>query len=994
MATNELAGITLAVDVSQVDKGTQSLQKFRQANEQAATGINSFVNAELVAKTQARDTAHQLEEQRKSFSSLQSIIDPTAAKFQKLQKAASDLDKAFESGLIPDDEFFRLGAAIETQTNKLNKAKAALSEEGRAALQASLDKEKATANAQKFIQALENEANAATLTRTELLQLKAAQLGVSNEAAPIIAKIGAAAEASAVQLQKQSSAFVKSGLSAGQYKQAIRLLPAQITDIGTSLAGGIPIWLIAIQQGGQIKDSFGGIANTARFALTAINPLTAVVGVLGVSLGALGLAAYQADSNTRGLASAITLAGNSTVTSTAQINKLVDGVEKSTLATRGVIQEVASGLVSSGNLTITQINRITKATSQWVAVTGADAKTITGYFDQITKDPIKGLVDLDKQFNFLQAGQLKYIEGIRKTAGETAAASAATELFAKVMENRLADVALSLNPLEKAWISFRKFVSDVWDDVGERTLGALNLLTDVVAGTIEQIRSLINSGDIILGEFAISATKTLQSIPGFGDIGNEAIAAQQKVVDAAKKQNEELAKSIAERDARIRKGELGYVSSNNDTNLSGSNAGSDKDFDKRKKALGDEYSAIKKARTERKKAVKEDRDLTISYESGVLALQAQLKVLQQHKTISDVVSNERKQLFQEEAKFAILEQRNADGSITKSQKKLLAEKNIILEQAKQKAELGDQIVLQERANKLLDDNLKKTTQINNEASQVSIGAALSDREKQRVQELQALRSNQINKGGSIDDVDFKALLDARKNYYAQEDALRDNWLAGAQSAFANWSEKATDSISIAGELTTAVFDGVTDQITNLVTTGETNFRDFTASILKMIAKIAAQLLIVKAIESTISSFGGSGKSTGTAISNFAKGIGFASGGYTGDGGKYQAAGVVHRGEFVMNKEATQRIGVGNLYKLMRGYANGGVVGSSSAGYSGSAVGGGTNVNVSGITVNVNSGAGGADPKALESGVKVIVAEEISKSFRQGGAAYNYLKGYN
>lgn len=993
MATNEIAGITLAVDVAQVDKGTQSLQKFRQANEQAATGINSFVNAELVAKTQARDTARQLEEQRKSFASLQQAIDPTAAKFLKLQKAATDLDKAFESGIVPDDEFFRLGSVIETQINKLNRSKAALSEEGRAALQASIDKEKATTAAQKFIQSLENEANAASLTRTELLQLKAAQLGVSDQAAPIIDRIGKAAEASAVQLQKQSSAFVKSGLSAGQYKQAIRQLPAQITDIVTSLAGGIPIWLIAIQQGGQIKDSFGGIANTARFALAAINPLTAVVGTLGLALGALGVAAYQADKNTRGLASTITLVGNSTITSTAQINQVVDGIESSTLATRGLIQEIANSLVANGNLTLTQIDKITKATAQWATVTSTDSKTILGYFDHITKDPIQGLIALDKQFNFLQSGQLKYIENIRKTAGETEAVTAATELFANVMENRLADVALSLNPLESAWNSFRKFVSEIWDDISKRTLGALNLITDVVAGTIEQIRSLINSGDILLGEFAIAATKTLQSIPGLGDLGNEAIAEQQKIVDAAKKQNEELAKSIAERDARIRKGELGYVENNNNTNLSGNNASTDKEFAARKKALADEYDAIKKARSERKKAVKEERDLTLSYESGVLALQAQLKVLQEHRTINDVISNERKQLFQEEAKFAILEQRQADGTLTKSQAKLLAQKNIILEQAKQKAELGDQIVLQERSNKLLDDNLKKTIQITNEAKNVSLAAGLSERERQRAGELQALESNQVNKGGSVDDVDFQNLLEARKEYYRQEDNLRSDWQAGVTSTLADLTEKYTDFNQIAKDLTVAAFDGITDQITNLVTTGETNFREFTANILKMIAKIATQLLLVKAIESTIKSFGGD-TGAGSAFESIKSAIGFAGGGYTGDGGKYQPAGTVHRGEFVFTKEATSRIGVKNLYKLMRGYANGGAVGGPS-GYANGGVVGGTNVSVGGVTVNVSSGfSSGNDAKAIESGVKVIVAEEISKSFQQGGRAFAYLRGYN
>jgi phage-related minor tail protein len=48
---------------------------------------------------------------------------------------------------------------------------------------------------------------------------------------------------------------------------------------------------------------------------------------------------------------------------------------------------------------------------------------------------------------------------------------------------------------------------------------------------------------------------------------------------------------------------------------------------------------------------------------------------------------------------------------------------------------------------------------------------------------------------------------------------------------------------------------------------------------------------------------------------------FATGGYTGDGGKYQAAGLVHKGEFVMDKESTSRIGVDTLYGMMRGQSS-------------------------------------------------------------------------
>lgn len=80
------------------------------------------------------------------------------------------------------------------------------------------------------------------------------------------------------------------------------------------------------------------------------------------------------------------------------------------------------------------------------------------------------------------------------------------------------------------------------------------------------------------------------------------------------------------------------------------------------------------------------------------------------------------------------------------------------------------------------------------------------------------------------------------------------------------------------------------------------------------------------------------KADNSGINRFRAGLGLpglATGGYTGDGAKMQPAGIVHKGEFVVTKDATRRIGVGNLYSMMnntrasrpsRGYANGGLVG--------------------------------------------------------------------
>ena len=80
-------------------------------------------------------------------------------------------------------------------------------------------------------------------------------------------------------------------------------------------------------------------------------------------------------------------------------------------------------------------------------------------------------------------------------------------------------------------------------------------------------------------------------------------------------------------------------------------------------------------------------------------------------------------------------------------------------------------------------------------------------------------------------------------------------------------------------------------------------------------------------------FGGFGGGGGIDTSYFFNHAGlWADGGYTGAGGKYTPAGVVHRGEYVFSQEAVARIGLGRLDKMhssaKRGYAEGGLVGAN------------------------------------------------------------------
>jgi lambda family phage tail tape measure protein len=154
--------------------------------------------------------------------------------------------------------------------------------------------------------------------------------------------------------------------------------------------------------------------------------------------------------------------------------------------------------------------------------------------------------------------------------------------------------------------------------------------------------------------------------------------------------------------------------------------------------------------------------------------------------------------------------------------------------------------------------------------------------------------------------------------------------------------------------------------------------------------------------------GGSGGGGGVGLGGIIGAIfGFASGGYTGDGGKHQPAGVVHRGEFVMSKAATRRLGVANLDAMhqsaLKGYASGGLVGSAPSLAQPALRSGNDNnpaqtfqisapitVEGSAGTPEQNSDLANKMAKQMEVTMRTVVADEFRRQARPG----NFLNSRN
>lgn len=218
----------------------------------------------------------------------------------------------------------------------------------------------------------------------------------------------------------------------------------------------------------------------------------------------------------------------------------------------------------------------------------------------------------------------------------------------------------------------------------------------------------------------------------------------------------------------------------------------------------------------------------------------------------------------------------------------------------------------------------------------------------------------------------------------QERALEYGMQRGFQSYIDSAGNAARGIETVFGN----AFKGMEDAIVQFAMTGELNFSKMIQTMIADLIRFQVQMAIVGLAKMAIGAFtstpGGMSASTQAATYGGAKPMfGYADGGYTGDGGKYQPAGVVHAGEFVMNKEATSRIGVGNLYKMMRGYADGGLVGS--APMSGG-IGGGQ------ININIKNEAGGdgyqatATARKNDTGfdVDILVRKALTNDLRNNG----------
>ncbi|EJJ5496263.1 phage tail tape measure protein [Escherichia coli] len=812
--------------------------------------------------------------------------------------------------------------------------------------------------------------------------------------------------ASAVEqgLSRQALAAQKAGISVGQYKAAMRTLPAQFTDIATQLAGGQNPWLILLQQGGQVKDSFGGMIPMFRGLAGAITLPMVGVTSLAVATGALVYAWYQGDSTLSAFNKTLVLSGNQSGLTADRMLTLSRAGQAAGL-TFNQARESLAALVNAGVRGGEQFDAINQSVARFASASGVEVDKVAEAFGKLTTDPTSGLIAMARQFRNVTAEQIAYVAQLQRSGDEAGALQAANDIATKGFDEQTRRLKENMGTLETWADKTGKAFKSMWDailDIGRPESSADMLASAQKAfdeadkkwqwyqsrsqrrGKTSSFRANLQGAwnDRENARLGLAAATLQSDMEKAGELAArdraERDASQLKYTGEAQKAYERLLTPLEKYTARqeelnkaLKDGKI--LQADYNTLM----AAAKKDYE----------STLKKPKSSGVKVSAGERQEDQAH-AALLALETELRTLEKHSGANGKISQQRRDLWKAENQYAVLKEAATKRQLSEQEKSLLTHEKETLEYKRQLAELGDKVEHQKRLNELAQQAARFEQQQGAKQAAISAQArGLTDRQVQRESEEQRLRDVY----GDNPDALAKA-TSALKNTWSAEEQLRGSWMAGLKSGWGEWAESATDSFSQVKSVATQTFDGIAQNMAAMLTGSEQSWRGFTRSVLSMLTEIFLKQAMVGIVGSIGSAMGGAfgggaSASTGTAIQAAAANFHFATGGFTGTGGKYEPAGIVHRGEFVFTKEATSRIGVGNLYRLMRGYATGGYVGTPGSLADSRSQASGKFEQNNHVVINNDGTNGQIGPQALKAVYDMArkgARDEIQAQMRDGG----------
>ena len=294
-------------------------------------------------------------------------------------------------------------------------------------------------------------------------QKAATGLGTSTrQAKPAIDGLAAASAKAAADQAKLEAAAAKAGISVKQLQASLRGVPAQFTDIAISLQGGMNPLTVFLQQGGQLKDMFGGAVPAARalggYILGLINPLT----VAATAIAALGAAYYSGSKEADNFRKSLATTGNAAGLTVSQLQSMAASMGE-VRGTTGQAAEALAVMVSAGVRADGQLQNYTETALRWSKATGEGVDVVAERFVALQKDPLTAALKLNETTNFLTASVYDQIKSLEEQGDKLGAAKVAMDYYSGAMSEGAASIEKNLGYIEQAWNAITSGAKKAWD---------------------------------------------------------------------------------------------------------------------------------------------------------------------------------------------------------------------------------------------------------------------------------------------------------------------------------------------------------------------------------------------------------------------------------------------------------------------------------------------------------------------------------------------------
>lgn len=279
----------------------------------------------------------------------------------------------------------------------------------------------------------------------------------------------------AAQLLAQAAAYDKIANAAknaagAQFKmneQQKLQLTYQTTDLFTQIASGQSPFIALLQQGGQLKDSMGGLGNMFNALGSFITPVSVGLTAVAVAAGLTGKAIYDAATEVEQLNDALALTGNYSEVTRESFQKLATTLSGNTKASLGSTKEALMAVISSGQFTGESISAVTQAIITYSQIAGVSATEAAQKLKGGLSGTAEGAKSLNKEMNFLTLEQYKQIEALEKANKKQEAA----QVVAVALNTKLEQQRRELGLMEGAWKSVTTAMSNYWDEFKQRLSG-------------------------------------------------------------------------------------------------------------------------------------------------------------------------------------------------------------------------------------------------------------------------------------------------------------------------------------------------------------------------------------------------------------------------------------------------------------------------------------------------------------------------------------------